>query len=84
MSQPDLLTLADVATLLGITEQNVRRRLRNHRKDPDQFPLPVDGDLWQQSDIMQYAQRRYARKFQRVPTPLPSPTPTEAPHQECR
>ena len=62
MTTNERLTLAEVAALLGITERQVQRRLRNHQNDPDGFPMPTDG-FWSKSDIEQYAQRRYARKF---------------------
>jgi len=57
-----MLAIAEVAALLGITERQVQRRLHNHQNDPDGFPMPTDG-FWSKSDIVQYAQRRYARKF---------------------
>ena len=66
-TEPELLTISEVAALLRISVRLVRSRLYRRTKDPDCFPMPVSGEgwesLWKKSHVEDYLQRRYARKF---------------------
>src|SRR5690625_4408471 len=64
---PDLVGLTDVATILGMSRQNMRKIMLSHQKS---FPLPVhDGKiaLWHLADILSWLQdkRNYQRSEER-------------------
>ncbi|WP_349370639.1 DNA-binding protein [Salinarimonas sp.] len=56
-AQPDLVGLSDVAEMLGMSRQNVRKLMLAHRD----FPLPVHegaSSLWHLSDVLAWFERR--------------------------
>jgi predicted DNA-binding transcriptional regulator AlpA len=55
---PDLVGLTDVAALVGVSRQNMRKLMLSH---PDSFPLPVhDGStsIWHLADVLAWLQAR--------------------------
>lgn len=59
---PDLVGLTDVADLLGMSRQNMRKLMMAH---PQSFPSPVhDGSvsIWHLTDILGWLQARGSRK----------------------
>lgn len=55
---PDLVGLTDVAALVGVSRQNMRKLMLSH---PDTFPLPVhDGttSIWHLADVLAWLQAR--------------------------
>lgn len=64
---PDLVGLTDVAELMGVSRQNMRKLMLSHAND---FPSPVyEGSmsLWHLSDVLRWFD---ARGDERVPTDL--------------
>lgn len=56
--KPDLVGLTDVAALVGVSRQNMRKLMLSH---PSTFPLPVhDGStsIWHLADILAWLQAR--------------------------
>lgn len=57
-ASPDLVGLTDVATLVGVSRQNMRKLMLTHHRT---FPAPVhDGSLslWHLADILAWMQER--------------------------
>jgi len=59
---PDLVGLTDVADLLGMSRQNIRKLLLAH---PQTFPAPVhegSASIWHLADILSWMQARGSQK----------------------
>ncbi|WP_460418270.1 helix-turn-helix transcriptional regulator [Pseudomonas sp. microsymbiont 2] len=57
-ASPDLVGLTDVAALVGVSRQNMRKLMLSHHRS---FPVPVhDGSLslWHLADILSWMQER--------------------------
>lgn len=55
---PDLVGLTDVAELVGVSRQNMRKLMLAH---PDSFPLPVhegSTSIWHLADVLAWLQAR--------------------------
>ncbi len=62
---PDLVGLTDVADLLGMSRQNMRKLLLAH---PHTFPAPVhegSASIWHLADILTWLQARGSQKVSR-------------------
>jgi len=62
---PDLVGLTDVADLLGMSRQNMRKLLLSH---PHTFPAPVhegSASIWHLADILAWLQARGSQKVSR-------------------
>ena len=62
---PDLVGLTDVADLLGMSRQNMRKLLLSH---PHTFPVPVhegSASIWHLADILAWLQARGSQKVSR-------------------
>ena len=58
---PDLVGLTDIAELLGLSRQNIRKLMINHARH---FPLPVhDGSttLWHLDDVLRWFEDKQSR-----------------------
>lgn len=55
---PDLVGLTDVAEMVGVSRQNMRKLMTTH---PDNFPSPVHGgstSIWHLADILDFMEKR--------------------------
>ncbi|WBY02783.1 DNA-binding protein [Ramlibacter tataouinensis] len=55
---PDFVGLTDVAEMVGVTRQNMRKLMVNH---PEKFPAPVHGgsaSIWHLASVLQFLQER--------------------------
>jgi predicted DNA-binding transcriptional regulator AlpA len=64
-AQPDFVGLTDVAELVGVSRQNMRKLMLSHRD----FPLPVhegSASLWHLADILAWLENRKGYEPDRV------------------
>ena len=58
----DLLTIQDLCNFYGLSEQTIRRRIRESREGAGSFPRPVFGygrkALWHRNDIISWRETK--------------------------
>ena len=63
---PDLFTIQDVCKFFRLSEQTIRRRIKESKEGRGSFPRPVFGygrkALWHREDIMNYREAEQAEQ----------------------